>query len=99
MIDIVADRGWLGAALRLMQVLQMIIQARWVDESALLTLPHLEREHLRLFSSLPKSLPMLCAVTHGNYKRLATALHEEVSDNDIQQVVYFFPRFFAQLYI
>ncbi|XP_046420627.1 activating signal cointegrator 1 complex subunit 3 [Neodiprion fabricii] len=86
MIDIVADRGWLGAALRLMQVLQMIIQARWVDESALLTLPHLEKEHLRLFSTLPKSLPMLCTVTHGNYSRLANALQEEFVDSEIQQI-------------
>lgn len=89
MIDIVADRGWLGAALRIMQILQMIIQARWIDEPALLTLPHLEREHLRLFSSLPKSLPKLCAVTQGNYNRLASALQGELNDVEIKEVMKF----------
>ncbi|XP_015598741.1 activating signal cointegrator 1 complex subunit 3 [Cephus cinctus] len=86
MIDVVAEHGWLASTLRVMQILQMIIQARWVDESALITLPHVEKDHLHLFSSLPKNLPTLCSVTHNNYERLAKALRSEFTEREIQQV-------------
>lgn len=86
MIDIVAERGWLASTLRLMQLLQMIIQARWIDESAIVTLPNIEREHLRLFSALPKCLPVLCASVNNNYKTLASSLSSELREQDIREV-------------
>ena len=39
MLDIVADEGWLSPALRIVLLLQMIVQARWINENSLLTLP------------------------------------------------------------
>ncbi|XP_071560788.1 activating signal cointegrator 1 complex subunit 3 [Temnothorax nylanderi] len=79
MIDTVAERGWLTSALRIMQLFQMIVQARWIDESAIMTLPHIRKEDLHLFSSLPmnsSALPLLCSITCDNYNRLAKILHE-----------------------
>ena len=42
MIDVVAFNGWLVTALQTMHLVQSIIQARWFDQSPLLTLPHVE---------------------------------------------------------
>lgn len=47
MLDVAANDGWLATALRLAQLMQMVIQARWATDSSLLTLPHVEEEHLK----------------------------------------------------
>ncbi|XP_014597737.1 PREDICTED: activating signal cointegrator 1 complex subunit 3 [Polistes canadensis] len=86
MIDIVAEKGWLASTLRIMQLLQMVIQARWIDEPAVITLPHINKEHLPLFSSLPAPLPVLCAITINNYNRLAKALNKEFHEEQIHQI-------------
>ncbi|XP_043498023.1 activating signal cointegrator 1 complex subunit 3 [Polistes fuscatus] len=86
MIDIVAEKGWLASTLRIMQLLQMVIQARWIDEPAVITLPHINKEHLPLFSSLPAPLPVLCATTINNYNRLAKALNKEFHEEQIHQI-------------
>ena len=39
MLDIVSDEGWLSPAVRIILLLQMIVQARWINENSLLTLP------------------------------------------------------------
>ena len=36
MIDVSAENGWLSTTLRIMTVMQMVIQARWINESPLL---------------------------------------------------------------
>ena len=86
MIDVVSERGWLASALTIMQLLQMVIQARWIDESAIITLPHIEREHLNLFASLPKCLPALCATMANNYGKLVGALKNELGESQIKEV-------------
>ncbi|KYM94799.1 Activating signal cointegrator 1 complex subunit 3 [Cyphomyrmex costatus] len=86
MIDTVAERGWLTSALRIMQLFQMIVQARWIDESAITTLPHIRTEDLRLFSSLSMALPILCSITYDNYNRLAKVLLKEYRVNQIQEI-------------
>lgn len=86
MIDIVAENGWLASTLRIMQLLQMVIQARWIDEPAVITLPHINKEHLPLFSSLPAPLPVLCATTINNYNRLVKAFSKEFHEEQIHQV-------------
>ena len=49
MIDVSADQGWLVTALRVMQLVQMVLQGRWIHDSPILTLPHVEHQHLQLF--------------------------------------------------
>ncbi|XP_031846390.1 activating signal cointegrator 1 complex subunit obelus isoform X2 [Nomia melanderi] len=86
MIDTVAEHGWLVSTLVIIQLLQMIIQARWIDESAILTLPHINSEHLQLFSSLPKILPVLCNTVYDKYNLLLQALGEEFQENEIYEI-------------
>ncbi|KMQ96180.1 activating signal cointegrator 1 complex subunit 3 [Lasius niger] len=86
MIDTVAERGWLTSTLTIMQLFQMIIQARWIDESAITTLPHIRKEDLHLFSSLSMALPMLCFTTCNNYNKLAKVLCREYSEEQIREI-------------
>lgn len=52
MIDIAAERGWLVTVLRVQQLMQCIIQARWYDDSPLLTLPNVEPYNLAAFKNV-----------------------------------------------
>ncbi|XP_008555073.1 activating signal cointegrator 1 complex subunit 3 [Microplitis demolitor] len=85
MIDIVAENGWLSSTLRMIQLMQMIIRARWIDESALTTLPHVHKEDLSLFDKSPKSLPGFCAFA-GNYSRLAKVFDRKFSESQIRDI-------------
>ena len=86
MIDVVAEEGWLRATLRIMQLLQMVIQARWIDEPAILTLPYIEKEHLHLFNEFPKCLPWFCSSISNNYDRLSKVLLHEFIDDHFSRV-------------
>eukprot|EP00195_Chlamydomonas_chlamydogama_P008421 CAMPEP_0202910650 /NCGR_PEP_ID=MMETSP1392-20130828/52608_1 /ASSEMBLY_ACC=CAM_ASM_000868 /TAXON_ID=225041 /ORGANISM="Chlamydomonas chlamydogama, Strain SAG 11-48b" /LENGTH=252 /DNA_ID=CAMNT_0049600813 /DNA_START=52 /DNA_END=807 /DNA_ORIENTATION=+ len=44
MVDVAADAGWLGTALSTINLVQCIMQGRWVDDSSLLILPHLDAD-------------------------------------------------------
>eukprot|EP00026_Physarum_polycephalum_P000144 Phypoly_transcript_00144.p1 GENE.Phypoly_transcript_00144~~Phypoly_transcript_00144.p1 ORF type:complete len:2136 (-),score=361.95 Phypoly_transcript_00144:17-6424(-) len=39
MVDVSADSGWLYTTLKIMNLLQMVVQGRWLSSSSLLTLP------------------------------------------------------------
>ncbi|KAJ8354135.1 hypothetical protein SKAU_G00217020 [Synaphobranchus kaupii] len=49
MLDVAANEGWLVTALSVCNLVQMIIQGRWLHDSSLLTLPHIEQQDLYLF--------------------------------------------------
>uniref|UniRef100_A0A8C6SMC7 Activating signal cointegrator 1 complex subunit 3 n=1 Tax=Neogobius melanostomus TaxID=47308 RepID=A0A8C6SMC7_9GOBI len=49
MLDVCASEGWLVAALSVCNLVQMVVQGRWLHDSSLLTLPHVQKEHLYLF--------------------------------------------------
>ncbi|XP_044531332.1 activating signal cointegrator 1 complex subunit 3 [Gracilinanus agilis] len=49
MLDVAANQGWLVTALNITSLIQMVIQGRWIYDSSLLTLPHIEQHHLHLF--------------------------------------------------
>lgn len=61
MIDIVSMKGLSFVCLRLVTILQMIIQGRWYDDESVLIVPNLEREDLFAFyeKGLPTFLPQL----------------------------------------
>jgi len=67
------------------------VQARWIDESAITTLPHIRKEDLHLFPAQSMALPKLCSITCDNYNRLAKILHggqyrvDQI--NEIHQVI------------
>lgn len=50
-LDFCAENGWLRAALYSIHIMQMTCQGRWVFQSDLLTMPHVEIEHLSRFYS------------------------------------------------
>lgn len=52
MIDICAERGWLATVLRVQQLMQSIIQARWYDESPIMTLPYVEDFNISTFKKI-----------------------------------------------
>ncbi|XP_078037665.1 activating signal cointegrator 1 complex subunit obelus [Augochlora pura] len=86
MIDTVADNGWLVSTLVIIQLLQMIIQARWIDTSAIITLPYINPEDLELFSSLSLVLPLLCNIVYNKQNLLVEALSERFQKNEIQEI-------------
>lgn len=86
MVDTVAEHGWLTSTLRIMYLFQMIVQARWVDESAIMSLPHVKMTDLHLFASLSMAFPLLCHMTRDNYDRLATVLREEYTEDQIHEI-------------
>lgn len=49
MLDVAASEGWLVTAISICNLVQMIVQGRWLHQSSLQTLPHVEQRHLHLF--------------------------------------------------
>lgn len=89
MVDVCAERGWLAATLHTQQIMQMVIQARWVQDSPLLTLPHLGAHHLHLFTKRSRNLqtlPGLRSVSCERYEALANILRAELDEGEIEQV-------------
>ncbi|XP_053317304.1 activating signal cointegrator 1 complex subunit 3 [Spea bombifrons] len=100
MLDVAANHGWLVTALNISYLVQMIIQARWVHDSSLLTLPNIEKHHLHLFtkwvqgSRRPNSanfngpiecLPELLAVCEGREDIFTSILQRDLQGGHISQ--------------
>ncbi|XP_062952899.1 activating signal cointegrator 1 complex subunit 3 isoform X4 [Cynocephalus volans] len=49
MLDVAANQGWLVTVLNITNLIQMVIQGRWLKDSSLLTVPNIEPHHLHLF--------------------------------------------------
>lgn len=61
-LDFCADKGWLRVSLYIIHLMQMCCQGRWLHDSDLLSMPHVEVEHLtRFYNNKPRvdSLPSL----------------------------------------
>ncbi|GFS12419.1 activating signal cointegrator 1 complex subunit 3-like [Elysia marginata] len=101
MLDVSADQGWLVTTLNVVQLLQMVVQARWADQSSLLTLPHLQQQDLHCFrprgaGARPKgmrelrgpveSLPELAEVCGGRREALDALLGAEMDRQKIDQI-------------
>uniref|UniRef100_UPI00358EF322 activating signal cointegrator 1 complex subunit 3 isoform X2 n=1 Tax=Myxine glutinosa TaxID=7769 RepID=UPI00358EF322 len=65
MLDAAANCGWLGTALAVTQLVQMLVQARWVHDETLLTVPNVEKHHLALLKKLGTQLGTNASVYHG----------------------------------
>jgi len=87
MIDICAESGWLASTLRVLTMLQMIVQARWDTDSSLLTLPHLQHHMLYLFSTSGiTNLPQLVHKVGEQYEALAKILRPELEEQEVEDV-------------
>ncbi|GFU32706.1 activating signal cointegrator 1 complex subunit 3 [Nephila pilipes] len=97
MIDVCADKGWLAPTLLSMTLLQMILQARWHDDNALLTLPHLDKNHLPCLSFSTdvrnetekkpiECLPLLIEKVAKNYELLESALWDVLEEMNMRDI-------------
>jgi len=59
MIDVAAESGWLATTLRIQQLLQMVIQAVWIDDPSVLILPHMNTYILPVLLQELLYLPVL----------------------------------------
>lgn len=61
MIDIAANNGWLSCSIKIIHLMQMMIQGRWLFESDLLTIPGISKATL---STLSKELLRNSSLRH-----------------------------------
>lgn len=105
MIDICAENGWLATTLQTQQVMQCIIQARWLDDSPVLQLPYVETINVNVFKKIPLhpyeilTLPVLKEICAKNYKSLAGPLREDFDEPQIEQIYKVNYNFHQYLYI
>lgn len=87
MIDISAEGGYLVLCLRLVQLMQMIIQARWITDPPVTTLPEVEK-HLIPSKELPAlCLPHLCNVALKSFKQFEEImLQTQLEHKEIEKV-------------
>ncbi|TSK34894.1 Activating signal cointegrator 1 complex subunit 3 [Bagarius yarrelli] len=102
MLDVVANEGWLVSSLSICNLVQMIVQARWLNDSSLLTLPHVNQRNLYLFSTKWNSrsgkggirgyqgpidgLPELVAACDGREEIFTAMVKEEFEPQQITQL-------------
>uniref|UniRef100_A0AAR2JKC4 Activating signal cointegrator 1 complex subunit 3 n=1 Tax=Pygocentrus nattereri TaxID=42514 RepID=A0AAR2JKC4_PYGNA len=100
MLDVAANEGWLVSALSICNLVQMIVQARWLHDSSLLTLPHIEQQNLYLFRRWSSRggqgggrgyqgpievLPELMAACEGREEIFTAMVREELQPQQISQ--------------
>ncbi|XP_055550848.1 activating signal cointegrator 1 complex subunit 3 [Wyeomyia smithii] len=91
MIDICAERGWLASTLRIQQLMQCIIQGRWLDDPIVLTLPYVEPHNAYVFNQVKidckfLTLPALKEKCNRKYEVLAGPLRQEFEEPEIEQI-------------
>ncbi|TMW51086.1 hypothetical protein DOY81_003817 [Sarcophaga bullata] len=91
MVDYTAERGWLSTTLKVQQLMQSVIQARWFDESEFLTLPHVTTANVHLFYQIQHNyehltLPALKDVCRNDYEKLADPLRDMFEEPEIEQI-------------
>ncbi|XP_060905517.1 activating signal cointegrator 1 complex subunit 3 [Labrus mixtus] len=99
-LDVAANEGWLVTAISIINLVQMIVQGRWLHDSSLLTLPHIEQQDLHLFrkwanrkgrsdgggfSGPIEGLPELIAACRGKESVFTSIIGQELQSNQIAQ--------------
>ncbi|XP_032375241.1 activating signal cointegrator 1 complex subunit 3 [Etheostoma spectabile] len=92
MLDVAANEGWLVTAISICNLVQMIVQGRWLHDSSLLTLPHIEQQDLYLFRKWAnkkerpiEGLPELIAACNGKEGVFAAIVGQEFQSSQIAQ--------------
>ena len=91
MLDLCADKGWLQASIQVINLIQMCCQGRWLSDSDLTTMPHIETDHLsRLYNHQTRidCLPVLMDVCEKNkYSNvLEKVLGDMMDQNQIREI-------------
>lgn len=89
MVDLAADQGWLATALNIMQIVQMLIQARWYTDSSLLTLPNITDVQVSRLEKkfLITSLPEFMELASKKRESVRKVLEESMSRRDVEKVL------------
>jgi len=83
MVDVSAEAGWLGTALKTMLLVQMIIQARWLSDSTLLNLPGMSPKLVSaLWSQGVEALPELLHFPRRDLLRLCKQCKTKSRDQE-----------------
>uniref|UniRef100_A0A8C4NRA2 Activating signal cointegrator 1 complex subunit 3 n=1 Tax=Dicentrarchus labrax TaxID=13489 RepID=A0A8C4NRA2_DICLA len=100
MLDVAANEGWLVTAISICNLVQMIIQGRWLHDSSLQTLPHVEQQDLYLFRKWAnrkgrsdaggfngpiEGLPELIAACNGKENVFASIVGQEFNSSQVAQ--------------
>ena len=85
MIDVSAENGWLATTLRIINVMQQVLQGRWVTDSPFLVLPHIEPHMLYLFRKKGlHAIPQIWDLCQNqSIEPLAKILRPEMDENMI----------------
>ena len=87
MIDVSAENGWLATTLRVQNIMQMVVQGRWVTDSPFLVLPHVEPHMLYAFRKKGlHAISQLWDLCHNKCEPLAKILRPEMDENMIDSV-------------
>uniref|UniRef100_A0A1B0CDX6 U5 small nuclear ribonucleoprotein 200 kDa helicase n=1 Tax=Lutzomyia longipalpis TaxID=7200 RepID=A0A1B0CDX6_LUTLO len=91
MVDVCAEKGWLASTLRVQQLMQCVIQARWFDDSPLTCLPHVEEHHLPLFQKIKTDapeiiLPVLRERFVRSFELVASPLRDGFLEREIEDI-------------
>lgn len=89
MMDVAAEGGWLATTLRIQQLLQMVIQAMWIEDPAILMLPHFDSFILPVLRSSQEPLtflPVLQKAFVVDYAKMCNLLATDFSPDQIQEV-------------
>ncbi|ORX62001.1 Sec63-domain-containing protein [Hesseltinella vesiculosa] len=89
MIDLAADAGHLTTCLTIMNSLQCIKQARWMNESTLLNLPHLQPHMLKEMKIQGKPIQCLAELLQYNERQIQGMLNKSqyLSKDQAQEVL------------
>lgn len=88
MLDVCAESGWLAVSIRLVNLMQMVMQGRWLSDSPLTTLPHIEpyvTPALHSKQSL-RSLPSAVHLAQQPYGKVMHHFLPELDEGQIDQV-------------
>ncbi|XP_035776945.1 activating signal cointegrator 1 complex subunit 3-like [Anopheles albimanus] len=91
MIDISAEQGWLATTLRIQQLMQCIIQARWLHDPVVMSLPNVESHNASVFKRIKTDFPFLVLpglkeTCSRHYEKLAEPLRQEFDEPEIEQI-------------
>ncbi|VTJ78491.1 Hypothetical predicted protein [Marmota monax] len=94
MLDVAANQGWLVTALNITNLVQMLIQGRWLKDSSLLTLPNIEQHHLHLFRCRTsiECLPELIHACGGKDHIFSSMVEKELQATKTKQAWNFLSR-------
>ncbi|KAF6205050.1 hypothetical protein GE061_019217 [Apolygus lucorum] len=88
MLDVCAESGWLPLSLKLIHLMQMVMQGRWLSDSPLTTLPQVEpymAPALHAKRGL-QSLPSAVHLAQQSYSKVAPLFLPELDEGQTEQV-------------